>query len=73
MRFFFDRNMPPRLARMVDVLELEHTVRSYYDDDRFGETTTDVEWIRVLSTDESTWAVVSGDRRILKNKSELAA
>jgi hypothetical protein len=30
MRFFFDRNMPPQLARMVDVLEREHTARSYY-------------------------------------------
>ena len=25
MRFFFDRNMPPQLARMVEVLEREHT------------------------------------------------
>jgi len=25
MRFFFDRNMSPLLARMVDVLDREHT------------------------------------------------
>jgi hypothetical protein len=31
MRYFFGRNMPPQLARMVDVLERQHTARSYYD------------------------------------------
>lgn len=35
MRFFFDRNMPAQLARMVNVLEREHTAGSYYDNDRF--------------------------------------
>jgi hypothetical protein len=73
MRFFFDRNMPPQLARMVDVLEREHTARSYYDDERFIDTTPDVEWIRVLAADEPPWIIISGDGRILKNKTELSA
>ena len=73
MRFFFDRNMPPQLARMVDVLEREHTARSYYDDDRFTDTTSDVEWIKRLAADDPPWIVVSGDGRILKNKIELSA
>jgi len=73
MRFFFDRNMPPQLARMVDVLEREHAVRSYYDDDRFDDTTPDVEWIKVLADDDPAWIIVSGDGRILKNKTELSA
>ncbi len=73
MRFFFDRNMAPQLARMVDVLEREHTARSYYDDDRFEPTTSDVEWIKVLSSDDPPWIVISGDGNILKNKTELSA
>jgi PIN like domain len=73
MRFFFDRNMPPQLARMVDVLEREHTARSYYDDDGFTDSTPDVEWIGQLAADLPPWIVVSGDGRILKNKIELSA
>ena len=74
MRFFFDRNMPPQLARMmVDALKREHTARSYYDDDRFSETTPDVEWITVLAADDPPWIILSGDGRILKNKTEKSA
>ena len=73
MRFFFDRNMPPQLARMVEVLEREHAARSYYDDERFGDTTADVTWIKVLAADDPPWIIVSGDGRILKNKTELSA
>ncbi len=73
MRFFFDRNMPPQLARMVDALEREHTARSYYDDDRFTDTTPDIEWITGLAADDPPWIVISGDERILKNKTELSA
>ncbi len=73
MRFFFDRNMSPHLARMVDALEREHSARSYYDDDRFTDTTPDVEWIRVLAADDPPWIIISGDGRILKNRAELAA
>jgi hypothetical protein len=53
MRFFFDRNMPPQLARMVDALEREHTARSYYDDDRFTDATPDVEWITIMLMDSA--------------------
>ncbi len=73
MRFFCDRNVPPRLARMVDVFDNQNTIRAYNDDDRFDETTADVEWIRVLSADNPAWIIISGDGRILKNKIELAA
>ncbi|WP_406698853.1 hypothetical protein V5E97_08205 [Singulisphaera sp. Ch08] len=73
MRFFFDRNMSALLARMVDVFDRQHSVLSYYDDGRFTPTTPDVEWIKVLAADDPTWVVVSGDGRILKNKTELSA
>lgn len=73
MRFFFDRNMSPLLARMVDVLGRDHTALSYYNDDRFTPTTPDVEWIRVIAADDPSWVIVSGDGRILRNKTELSA
>lgn len=73
MRFFFDRNMAPTLARMVNEMDREHSVVSYYDDGRFEATTPDVEWIKALAADDPPWIVVSGDGRILKNKTELSA
>ncbi len=68
MRFFFDRNMPPQLARMVEALEREHTARSYYDDDRFTDTTPDVDWIKALAADDPPWIIISGDGRILSSR-----
>ena len=73
MRFFFDRNMPPQLARMVDALEREHSARHHDEDPRFSPTTPDVEWLRSLGSDDPPWIVISGDGRILKNKTELSA
>ncbi|MHC5539939.1 PIN-like domain-containing protein, partial [Singulisphaera rosea] len=73
MRFSFDRNISPFLARMADLLDRDHTARSYYDDDRSKPTTPDAEWIEVLGADDSPWVIVSGDGRILKNKTELSA
>lgn len=73
MRFFFDRNMSPYLARMVSIFAREHTVVHHDDDGRFAPTTADIEWIRTLSADNPQWIVLSGDGRILKNKAERAA
>ena len=73
MRFFFDRNLAFRLARMVDALEVEHTVRSFDDDDRFNPKTPDIDWIKAIAADNPPWVVVSGDGRILRNKTELSA
>jgi predicted nuclease of predicted toxin-antitoxin system len=73
MKFFFDRCMPIRLARMVAAYEQEHTVRHHDDDNRFHRETPDIEWIKALAADEPPWIVVSADGRILKNKVERAA
>ena len=73
MRFFFDRNMSPYLTRMVSIYAREHTVIHHDDDGRFTHTTSDIEWITALSADNAPWIVLSGDGRILKNKSERAA
>ena len=59
---------------MIDAYDRHNTIRAHDDDDRFSQTTADVEWIRVLATDgDPPWIIISGDGRILKNKIELAA
>ncbi len=73
MKFFFDRNMSVYLARMIGILERDHTVRHHDEDPRFTITTPDTEWISILATDRPTWVVISGDGRILRNKAERSA
>src|SRR3954451_25325264 len=73
MRFFFDRNMSPRLARMVDIYEREHRVSHHDEDDRLSPKTTDIEWIKILGADDPAWIVLSGDGKILRNKTEMKA
>jgi hypothetical protein len=68
MRFFFDRCMPIRIARMVNAYESDHTVRHHDEDSRFSPTTTDEEWITTLGADDPPWVALSGDGRILTNK-----
>jgi hypothetical protein len=73
MRFFFDRNMPLRIARMVNAYEVDHTVQHHDEDRRFSITTPDKEWIAAIAADAPSWVVISGDGRILRNKAERAA
>jgi len=63
-----DENLPPALARALAALfagqhEIIHLL------ERFGKGTTDIEWMTALNT-EGSWAVLSADRRISRNKSE---
>ena len=77
MRFFFDRSVPHRLARMVQVYEEGpngHQIVHLDDDGRFLHNTPDVEWIKVLAGNgKPRWIIISGDGRILKNSVERAA
>jgi hypothetical protein len=74
MRFFFDRCVPIKIARIVSAYASpEHTIRHHDEDIRFTKTTPDTEWIAVLGKDSPAWAVVSGDHRILRNKVEKNA
>jgi PIN like domain len=63
--------MPPVLARSLDTLfKGEHEVVALRD--KFGQGVTDVEWITSLSH-EGRWIIISGDRRITRNKAEYNA
>lgn len=72
MRFFLDRNLSPRYARMLDAFDALNEVRHH--NDYFQPMTTDVEWIGQLSKkSEDLWIVVSGDTRILQRENEVHA
>lgn len=63
-----DENLPPAMARALAALFVdEHTIIHLRD--RFGPGVTDLEWIRELNR-EGGWIVLSGDRRISRNKAE---
>jgi hypothetical protein len=71
VKFLFDEHLPPVLARSLAVLfNGEHEVVALRD--RFGPGVTDVEWISTLGS-EGRWIVISGDRRITRNKTEYNA
>lgn len=73
MRFFFDRCVPIRIARMVAAYESSHTVRHLDEDTRFASNTSDVEWLGTLAKDDPTWVVISGDAKILRDRVERSA
>lgn len=71
MKVLVDENLPPALARALNALfagkhEVTH-IRA-----RFGPGVKDVDWIRELSA-EGQWIVISGDRRITRNRAEYTA
>jgi PIN like domain len=71
MRFFFDRSAVIGLAKIVRAIdEKKYQIVHHDEDERFHETTPDVEWMQVISRDDPAWIIISGDGRILKNKVE---
>ena len=68
MKVFFDHNMSPAMARAFrELFRKEHEIKFLAE--KFDPSTTDVAWITALSQ-ESQWAVISGDRRITRNRAE---
>lgn len=71
MRFFFDNNLSPKLARSLDELvRPEHQV--IHLKENFPADAADVVWMRALAK-ESDWVIVSGDLQIRKNPHEIKA
>lgn len=71
MKVLLDENLSPALARALDALFAgRHEIRHLRD--RFGPSVTDTAWIGQLSS-EGRWIVLSGDRRITRNKAEYHA
>jgi predicted nuclease of predicted toxin-antitoxin system len=71
MRFFFDNNIAPKLARGFNQFVAgEHEVIHLRD--RFAANTLDVDWMRALAG-ESGLVILSGDVAIGRNPHEIAA
>lgn len=71
MKVLIDENLSPARARSLAALFVgEHEV--VHVRDRFGARVTDITWISQLSR-EGRWIVISGDRRITRNRAEYGA
>lgn len=71
MNVLIDNNVSPRIARALNALFTpEHQITALRD--RFAPEMPDKDWILALSG-AGRWIVISGDRRITKNKAEYHA
>lgn len=71
MKFFFDHNMSPAMARAFrELFKKEHEI--IFLAERFPRDISDIDWIAELSK-EGQWVVISGDRRITRNRAEYHA
>lgn len=71
MKVLVDENLSPALAKSLNELfASEHEI--VHIRDKFGAGVKDADWIIALSK-EGGWTVISGDRRITRNRAEYAA
>ena len=71
MKVMVDENLPPAMAKALAALFAgKHEVVHLRE--KFGHAVKDTEWIGALNT-EGHWVIISGDRRITKNKAEQQA
>lgn len=71
MKLFFDHNMSPAMARALrELFKGEHEVTCLAE--KFPRNISDIDWISSLSK-EGLWIVISGDRRITRNRAEYHA
>lgn len=68
MEFFFDRNIPEALCRMLGYFDRNHSV--IYLDDQFNRTASDTDWLGDLAGRQPPPIVLTGDGRILRNPAE---
>ena len=81
MKFFFDANVSRRIANMIAALEegYHHVIHITQHpefapgNNRSGNSTEDVEYLRVLGADSERWVVISGDSDIIDTDHERAA
>lgn len=68
MKVLIDENLPPALAKALAALfNGRHQIQHLRE--RYGPGVKDVQWIKDLH-EEGGWIVISGDRRITRNKAE---
>ena len=72
MRFFFDNNIAPVIARSLHELSKDDGHRVVHLREKFAVDTPDIIWIGSLAT-EKWWTVVSGDIQMSRKKHEAKA
>jgi len=72
MKCVFDNNLPPKLARALNVLEGQHGIEVLHLRDIFPENTDDITWINELSK-ESDCFIITKDKNIRRNPHERKA
>jgi len=71
LKVLIDENLSPAIARALDgFFGAEHQVEHMRT--KFGAGVRDLDWIARLS-EEGGWIIISGDRRITRNKAERNA
>ena len=71
MRFLFDNNLSPHLAKAIHVLSEPHGAEVQHIRDKFASNTPDHKWINALAA-EGSWCIISQDR-LTKNSLEKEA
>ena len=71
MKFFFDNNLPPKVAKgLNEFVSPEHQV--VHLKEKFGANTEDAVWMNSLA-EEHDWFIVTADLNIGKNPHEIEA
>ncbi len=71
MKFFFDNNLSPYLAKALDALCAPEGIAVEHLRQKFPEDISDVEWIERLAK-EGEWSVITQDR-LIRNPLEREA
>ena len=71
MRVLIDENLPPALAKALRAL-FDGLHEVVHIRERFRQGVADEAWIKTLSA-EGRWVIISGDRRITKNRLQARA
>lgn len=71
MRYFFDNNLAPRVAKAINTL-MDPPDEALHLRERFRADMPDIEWITKLA-EEGDWVIISGDLRITRNPHERKA
>lgn len=72
MRFFFDNNISPRIARAIGCLADFDRDQVVHLKEQFPSNTVDTVWIPALA-EEKSWIIVSGDSKIRTKPMEREA
>lgn len=72
MKFFFDNNLAPNLAKALHALTSPYGNEVIHLREFFAPSTPDIDWIKELAKD-GAWTIVSGDLRITRLAHEREA